>query len=295
MWPLLQLLSDGEEHRPRDLITVLADHFKLSESDRATLLPSGRDRVFRNRVGWATFYLRKAKVIDDAKRGVLKITPRGLKLSKEKRTALGMKDLEAFPEYVAFRATPASGKRTRTTGAHDDAEAATPEEQIEHAHGQIREALASDLLGRLLAAPPRFFEQVVVDLLLEMGYGGSREDAGERIGQSGDGGIDGIIKEDRLGLDTIYLQAKRWQGVVGRPEIQKFAGALQGHHARKGVFITTSSFTDEAREYAERLESKIALIDGQRLAELMIDHDLGVSTVATYAVKRIDSDFFDEE
>jgi restriction system protein len=201
-----------------------------------------------------------------------------------------MKDLEAFPEYVAFRVASTSEKESG-----NGTDAATPEEQIELADKQIREALVSDLLGHILAAPPRFFEKLVLDLLLKMGYGGSREDAGERLGQSSDGGIDGIIKEDRLGLDTIYLQAKRWQGVVGRPEIQKFAGALQGHHARKGVFITTSSFTAEAREYAERLESKIALIDGRKVAELMIEHDLGVSTAATYAVKRIDSDFFEED
>lgn len=295
MWPLLRLLDDGAEHRPRDLIAVLADQYKLTEEERAMMLPSGRDRLFRNRVGWATFHLRKAKLVDDAKRGVMKITPRGLKLLKEPRTALSMKDFEAFPEYVAFRVANTSEKKNVSTQVQNGTEAATPEEQIELAHEQIREALVSDLLARILAAPPRFFEKLVLDLLLKMDYGGSREDAGERIGRSGDGGIDGIIKEDRLGLDTIYLQAKRWQGAVGRPEIQKFAGALQGHHARKGVFITTSSFTTEAREYAERLESRIALIDGRKVAELMIDHDLGVSTAATYAVKRIDSDFFEED
>ena len=170
----------------------------------------------------------------------------------------------------------------------------TPEEAIELAHQGLREQLAQELLARILSCSPTFFEQLVVELLVKMGYGGSRRDAGERIGQTGDGGIDGIIKEDRLGLDTIFIQAKRWQGTVGRPEIQKFVGALQGQRARKGVFITTSSYTAEATDYASRIDTKVVLIEGKQLAGLMIDFDVGVAAAASYVVKRIDSDYFEE-
>lgn len=228
--------------------------------------------------------------------GVFRITEAGAAVLRENPDRIDNAFLLQFPAFVEFRE---ASRRNRGDGTGDAIEAPageeTPEEALERAHAGIRGALAQDLLARVSAASPEFFERLVVDLLVAMGYGGSRKDAGERLGRTGDGGIDGIIKEDRLGLDVIYLQAKRWQQAVGRPEIQSFAGALQGHHARKGVFLATSRFSQEAKDYAARIENKIVLIDGPTLAGLMLDFDLGVSTVATYAVKRIDSDFFDEE
>ncbi len=168
----------------------------------------------------------------------------------------------------------------------------TPEELLENADLQVRRQIESELLTQIMSSPPEFLERVVVDLVVRMGYGGSRKDAGEALGRTGDEGIDGIIKEDPLGLDIIYLQAKRWEGTVGRPEIQKFAGALQGQRARKGIFITTSTFSADALDYTSRIETKIVLIDGLRLSKLMFDHGLGVATVSNYEVKRIDSDYF---
>jgi restriction system protein len=171
----------------------------------------------------------------------------------------------------------------------------TPEERMATAYQTLRADLQADLIEQVKSASPPFFERLVVDLLLAMGYGGSRQDAGRAIGKSGDGGIDGIIKEDKLGLDVIYIQAKRWEGTVGRPEVQKFAGALQGHRASKGVFITTSSFTREAEEYANAINTKLILINGAVLTELMIDHNVGVATTGTYELKRVDADYFEGE
>lgn len=207
---------------------------------------------------------------------------------------IDIKFLEQFPEFIEFRDSSRNSREAEETKSVAVATEQTPEEALELAHQRIRSSLAQDILSRILSCSPTFFERLVVELLVKMGYGGSRRDAGERIGQSGDGGIDGIIKEDRLGLDTIYLQAKRWQGSVGRPEIQKFVGALQGQRAKKGVFITTSSYTAEAIEYASRIDTKVVLIDGKLLANLMMDFDVGVSVSASYSVKRIDSDYFEE-
>jgi len=257
------------------------------------LLPSGQQGIFKNRTGWARTYLKKAGLLEAPKRGIFKITDRGLQTLRANPSRIDGKYLEQFQEFIDFReaSRPAAGNGelleatpTRTT----------PEEAIELAHQGLREQLGQELLSRVLGCSPSFFEQLVVELLVKMGYGGSRRDAGERIGQTGDGGIDGIIKEDRLGLDTIFIQAKRWQGTVGRPEIQKFVGALQGQRARKGVFITTSSYSAEALDYVSRIDTKVVLIDGRRLTELMIDFDVGVSVSATYVVKRTDSDYFEE-
>lgn len=218
---------------------------------------------------------------------------RGKQILGENPSRIDVRFLERFPEFVAFRDAPRIARETvpePTVSAIEQ----TPEEALELAHQSLRVSLAQDILTRILSCSPTFFERLVVELLVKMGYGGSRRDAGERIGQSGDGGIDGIIKEDRLGLDTIFIQAKRWQGSVGRPEIQKFVGALQGQRAKKGVFITTSSYTSEAIDYASRIDTKVVLIDGQLLANLMMDFDVGVSVSASYIVKRIDSDYFEE-
>ena len=293
MLPLLQHLADGAEHTLRDTEERLAEHFRLSATERAELLPSGQQGVFRNRVGWARTYLKKAGLLESPKRAVFRITERGLTTLAAKPSRIDVRYLEQFPEFIAFRDASRSESITAVAAEAPPAKT-TPEEAIELAHQGLREQLAAELISRILTCSPTFFEQLVVELLVKMGYGGSRRDAGERIGQTGDGGIDGIIKEDRLGLDTVFIQAKRWQGPVGRPEIQKFVGALQGQRAKKGVFITTSSYTADATDYASRIDTKVVLIDGKQLAALMIDFDVGVAPAATYVVKRIDSDYFDE-
>jgi restriction system protein len=298
MLPLLKLLGDGREHRFADAVDALADEFGLSQDERAKMLPSGRDRLIRNRVGWARTYLGKAGLLRAARRGFLQITDRGREVLTSNPGRVDMKFLERFPEFLQFRelrrersdAEPDVGPTIPATSAE-----ATPEEVLDTSYQRLRAELEADVLDQVRACSPSFFERLVVELLVKMGYGGSLLDAGQAVGRSGDGGIDGIIKEDRLGLDAIYLQAKRWESSVSRPEIQKFAGALQGHRARKGVFITTSSFTREALEFAKSIDSKIVLIDGITLARLMVDHDLGVTTIRSYEIKRIDSDYFSEE
>lgn len=295
MLPFLRYLSDGAEHTLREAEDSLAEHFKLTPAERAELLPSGQQGIFKNRIGWARTYLKKAGLLEAPKRGVFKITDRGMKTLASSPSRIDVKYLEQFPEFIEFRdASKPEDDGGVVAVAELPQSKTTPEEAIEVAHQGLREQLAAELLSRILACTPTFFEQLVVELLVKMGYGGSRRDAGERIGQTGDGGIDGIIKEDRLGLDTIFIQAKRWQGSVGRPEIQKFVGALQGQRAKKGVFITTSTYTAEAADYATRIDTKVVLIDGKQLAGLMIDFDVGVSPAATYVVKRIDSDYFEE-
>ena len=293
MLPFLRYLSDRAEHTLRDAEESLAEHFKLSPAERAELLPSGQQGIFKNRIGWARTYLKKAALLESPKRGVFKITERGIKTLTSNPAKIDAKYLEQFPEFIEFR--DASKPEIGATAPVELLQSkTTPEEAIDLAHQGLREQLAAELLGRILGCSPTFFKQLVVELLVKMGYGGSRRDAGERIGQTGDGGIDGIIKEDRLGLDTIFIQAKQWQGSVGRPEIQKFVGALQGQRAKKGVFITTSSYTADATDYATRIDTKVVLIDGKQLAGLMIDFDVGVAPAATYVVKRIDSDYFEE-
>jgi restriction system protein len=295
MLPFLRYLADGAEHALRETEDSLAEHFKLTPSERAELLPSGQQGVFKNRIGWARTYLKKAALIDSPKRGTFRITDRGLKTLASNPSRIDVKYLEQFSEFIEFRdASKPSNEADSVAFTQLPQSKTTPEEAIEGAYQGLREQLAAELLTRILSCTPAFFEQLVVELLVKMGYGGSRRDAGERIGQTGDGGIDGIIKEDRLGLDTIFIQAKRWQGSVGRPEIQKFVGALQGQRAKKGVFITTSSYTTEASSYALQIDTKVVLIDGKQLAGLMIDFDVGVAPAASYVVKRIDSDYFEE-
>ena len=293
MLPFLRFLGDESEHTLREAEEALANHFNLTPVERVELLPSGQQGIFKNRIGWARTYLKKAGLLEAPKRAVFKITDRGMKFLASSPARIDVKYLEQFAEFIEFR--DASKPDSASVSVADIAPSkTTPEEAIELAHQGLREQLAQELLSRILSCSPTFFEQLVVELLVKMGYGGSRKDAGERIGQTGDGGIDGIIKEDRLGLDTIFIQAKRWQGSVGRPEIQKFVGALQGQRARKGVFITTSVYTAEAVEYASRIDTKVVLIDGKQLASLMTDFDVGVSVSASYLVKRLDSDYFEE-
>ncbi len=293
MLPLLRLAGAG---RASDLPTaerLLAEELQLTEEDRLAMLPSGQQTALRNRTGWASFYLMKAGLLAKPRRGYFEVTARGREVLGDTPAAIDRAYLSAFPEFVQFL------HGTASNGDNPAAEApsvvpSTPDEALQDAYQQLRGELASEVLEKLLQVSPAFFEQIVVELLVAMGYGGSRRDAGERIGRSGDGGIDGIIKEDRLGLDAIYIQAKRWQGTVGRPEIQKFVGALHGQRARKGVFMTTSGFSPEARDYVSHIDVKVVLLDGTQIANLMIDAGVGVTPVATYVIKRLDSDYFDE-
>lgn len=294
MFPLLRLLEDEKEHNIGEVVDSLVEKFNLSAEESQQLLGSGQQTVIRNRAGWARTYLKKAGLIASTRRGFFRITESGKKVLASKPERIDVKYLERFPEFVAFRELrhERSDEPAVTVSPSSDA---TPEEALDSAYQRLRLDLEAELLEQVKAASPSFFERLVVELLVRMGYGGTLRDAGQAVGKSGDGGIDGIIKEDRLGLDLIYIQAKRWDGTVGRPEIQKFAGALQGHRARKGVFITTSSFSADALEFTSRIESKIVLIDGTSLAKYMIDHNVGVSISRSYDVKKIDSDYFSEE
>jgi restriction system protein len=294
MLPLLKKLADKQEHKFRDLIEELALEFKLTDNERKEMLASGAQAIFDNRVGWARSYLKQAGLIESPKRAISKIIQRGLDVLNEKPDKINVAYLRQFPEFLEFQ------NRKHTEAEPEETTeiiTETPEEQLENAYLRLRKSLAQELLNKVIELSPSFFERLVVDLLVKMGYGGSIKDAGKAIGKSGDEGIDGTIKEDKLGLDLIYIQAKRWKTgtVVGRPEIQKFVGALAGQGAKKGIFITTSNFTKEAIDYSPKNETKIVLIDGEQLAQLMIDYGIGVSTVNTYELKRIDGDYFGEE
>lgn len=296
MLPMLQIVSDNHEHKFRDLIENLALKFNLTEPERKELLASGSP-IFNNRVGWATTYLKKAGLLESPKRAIFVITPLGLKTLTEKPDRIDAKYLRKFPSFLEFQNYNRSSGDVEATPLNVEANEQTPEENLDSAYQRIRTSLAAELLKKVLELSPTFFERLVVELLVKMGYGGSIKDAGSAIGKSGDEGIDGTIKEDKLGLDIIYIQAKRWQpgNVVGRPELHKFVGALAGQGAKKGIFITTSNFTKEALSYSPRNETKIVLIDGTQLTQLMIDYNLGCTTQQVYELKKIDSDYFDEE
>jgi restriction system protein len=293
MLPLLRIAGDGEEHALADARARLGSEFRLSQAEQEERLPSGRQSRFANRVAWAKVYLEQGGLLLSSRRGHFLISDRGREVLKAPPLRIDIKFLEQYPEFVEFR-TPKSEPHPAGPNVSAAGDAETPEEALEAAHAKMRASLAAEVLARVKAGSPGFFERLVVELLLKMGYGGSRADAGQAVGKAGDEGIDGVISEDRLGLDIVYLQAKKWDGCVGRPEIQKFVGALHGKRAKKGVFITTGSFSSEAVMYVEHIEPKVVLLDGRRLAELMIDFELGVTTARTYHVKRVDSDFFDE-
>lgn len=292
MRPLLALHSDGSEHLNRDLVSSLADQYSLSEEERREMLPSGGARLFDNRIGWAKSHMLQAGLLTSPRRAISRITDRGLQTLAQNPARIDLRTLNQFDDYREFRSRKKTEEKEapETSTSEDDVE--TPEEALENAFLKVRAQTEGDLLRLVKESSPDFLESVVVDLVVRMGYGGSRKDAGKAIGRSGDEGIDGIIKEDPLGLDIIYLQAKRWEGTVGRPEIQKFAGALQGQRARKGIFITTSSFTSDALDYVMRIDTKIILIDGRELSRLMFEHGIGVTTASVYEVKRVDSDYF---
>jgi restriction system protein len=291
MLPLLKFVSDGKEYSLREIIERLAEEFNLSEEERNEFLPSGQQRVFDNRVNWAKTYLSKAGLLESPKRGYIKISKVGKQFladnpNLDKLTNKDLMQFESFREFI-------SRGNKKNIVLHIESE--TPTEVIEQKIQEVNEALADELLRKIKNSSPKFFEKLVIDLLLKMGYGGSEKEMAEVVGKSGDEGIDGTIKEDKLGLDVIYIQAKRWEGPVGRPEIQKFVGALAGKKAKKGVFFTTSTFTDEAKDYVSHLEQKVVLIDGNKLADLMIKYNVGVSVEKVIEIKRIDSDYFEED
>ena len=294
MLPLLKYAGDGNEHRIRDAVEQLAKEFGLSEEERKELLPSGQQAIFKNRVGWASTYLKKAGLLDSGKKGYFSITQRGLDILEKNPPSIDVNFLKRYREFNEFY-----NKDKKPIIDNPDSnsigfiEKLDPEESLETVYQKLHNELVSEILSTIKKCSPLFFESLVVDVLTKMGYGGSRADAGKAIGKSHDGGIDGIIKEDRLGLDIIYIQAKRWENTVTRPEIQKFAGALIGKKAKKGVFITTLSFSREAIEYAD-LTGNIVLVDGETLSRLMIEYDVGVSKVKSYDVKKVDTDYFED-
>lgn len=294
MFPLLVFCNDANEHNAQEVIDALAIQFQLTATEKNELLPSGKQTRFANRVGWARTYLKKAGLIASTARGKFQITERGKQFLKTNHDQkISAKDLEQFAEYLEFKKQSNSNSDPQYSAPSTSKE--TPQEQLESSYQTLRLELAQDILQRLRACSPQFFERVVLDLLVALGYGGSRKDAAQAVGQSGDGGIDGIIKEDKLGLDVIYIQAKRWEGTVGRPIVQGFTGSLEGVRARRGILMTTSKFSKEAWEYIEQIEKRIVLIDGEAMAQLMVDYNVGVTEIARYTLKKADSDYFEED
>jgi restriction system protein len=289
--PTLEFLNDGAIRHVKDIFEHLDGVFGLTEEERRDMVPSGQKSRFENRATWTLTHLFKAGLLEKPARGQYKITEVGKKALEVKNEEIDMRFLRRYPEYAEWRtAGPSEAPKTHL----EDTES-TPDEQMADGYKLYRAALADEALSKVKSCSPRFFEQLVVDLLVRMGYGGSVEEAARVVGKTGDGGIDGIIKEDKLGLDIIYVQAKRWENVVGASSVRDFSGSLDYHGAKKGVFITTSQFTRDARDFVTRIgDKKIVLVDGFELAQLMIDHDIGVSTVTTYTIKRLDSDYFEE-
>lgn len=288
-------IDDGKEHSLSETHDALAKQFDLTNEELRELLPSGRQPVFRNRVGWARTYLKKAGLLTSPKRAHFQISDKGLALLREKPKEITSKFLARYEEFVEFQSIKKNTKDNEiSNNSVFDSADQTPEESLEYAYQKLHSELSKELLTIIKSCSPDFFEKLVIDLLITMGYGGSRKEAGQAMGKSGDGGIDGIINEDKLGLDVIYLQAKRWENTVPVKEIRDFTGALASKKAKKGIFITTSDFPKSVYEFVGQVEYKIILIDGERLANLMIDHNVGLSIVNTYQVKTIDSDYFEE-
>lgn len=291
--PLLQFAIDRQERSIQEAIQYLAHYFCLTDEEQKELLPSGKQAIFDNRVGWSRTHLKKAGLLEYPRRAFFKITDRGVELLKTNPSGINVNLLKQYPEYLEFLGITSKTKTSECIQTVPDAVDRTPEELLEYSYQEIRTTLAQEILEKVKSCSPNFFERLVVELLVKMGYGGSMKEAGRAIGKTGDEGIDGIIKEDRLGLDTIYIQAKRWNDVVGRPEIQKFVGALAGQGAKKGIFITTSKFSEQAKDYSPKNDIKVVLVDGEELAQYMIDFNLGVSIVSEYQLKKIDTDSFE--
>jgi restriction system protein len=290
MLPMLQFHADGHEHCSKENVDFLRRKFGLSEEEISELLPSGKQSIFNNRVSWAKSYLKMAGLLDSNKRGIYKITERGTDVLTKGVAKIDIKFLNEFLK----KQKPEQILPNHVTTDREQLALKTPEETLDESYQSINIALSSDILEKLKSCTPSFFERIVVDVIVTMGYGGTLKDAGKAIGKSGDGGIDGIIKEDRLGLDNIYIQAKKWDSAVGRPEIQKFVGALSAQKSKKGIFITTSTFTKDAIDYVSKIDMKVVLIDGETLAGLMLEHNIGVTTVKRYELKRLDSDYYEE-
>jgi len=297
--PALKIVSDGQLHRLRDLYNKLSENFGLTPEERAELLPSGTQLRWNNRVNWACYDLYKAGILERPKRGHYKISDFGQKILAKNPANLDRTYLRQFPHFLEWDKGSSKSAETKTVAGDSEVSPShTATERLEAAFEEMQSALKQDLLELVRKMDPYDFEQLVVDLLVAMGYGGSRAEAAQVTQRSGDEGIDGVIKEDRLGLETIYLQAKRWQNPVGRKELQAFVGALHGQGASKGVFITSGEFASTASEYVEKISQKgqkVVLIDGIRMASLMIEHGVGVSSIKTYALKRVDSDYFESE
>lgn len=299
MRPLLALAADGTEQSIKDAIGRVADEFRLSKEEQSAPLPSGLGTIFSNRVSWAKTYLLKAGALEKTRRAHFKITDRGRELLRDFPNGINSQILRKFPEFLAFQQpNEDTSKKTpsSTPVEHREVLTETPEEAIQRAENEIVQALQENLLSRIRDLPPSFFEKLVVDLIVAMGYGGSREYVVQAVGRSGDEGIDGIVNEDVLGLDRVYIQAKRYAdgNTVGREQIQQFAGALVGHAASKGVFFTTSSFAKTAQEYAQKVPQRIILIDGSRLTRLMVQYNVGVRRERAIELKRMDFDYFEE-
>ena len=292
---VLDCLADGKAYDARDVKDAVARRFALSEQEQVELLPSGKKRLFADRIAWTSTYLKKAGLMQKPTRGVWQITPAGQEVLREDPPRIDNVYLQRFASFREFVSPTGEGTADAAPAV---VSSKSPQDILDEAFLQINTTLADDLRNEIMKQSPAFFEHLVVKLLTQMGYGGSVEDAGSVVGKSGDEGIDGIIREDKLGFSRIYIQAKRWDCdmAVGRPEIQKFVGALAGQGASRGLFVTTAKFTREARQYAEKQHTtKVVLVDGTALAKLMIEYNLGVSTEAIYAIKRIDSDFFAED
>lgn len=295
MLPVLKFAADGCERRVRDAVEGVADMLQISDEDKQEMLPSGTQTRLYNRVGWSVTYLHKAGLLNKPQRGWFKITESGQSLLRSNPEKIDNSTLEEYESFRQFKSKKNDTAESREQQDQQDNDtASTPEERIEQSIVELNKSLMDEISDSLSTVDPGRFEQIVVDLLVAMGYGGSRADASQVIGKPGDGGIDGTIKEDRLGLDVVYVQAKRWQGPVGRKEIQSFAGSLEGERASKGVFITTSTYSKQAEEYVNNIGKRIILIDGDRLARLMIDHGVGVTEVRSYSVCKLDSDYYED-
>ena len=287
--PLLNSVKDRVEHHVNEVADLLASHFKLSEEERRQQYPSGNDNIFRNRIRFARAFLARANLLEHPRRGYIKISQLGLEALKRKPSKIDAGFLNQLPGF-----SPSSLRKEKEV-ENENLDIQNPSELLEYGYQSIRRGLAQDILETIKKCSPYFFEKLVVELLLKMGYGGFANGGGEVIGRNGDGGIDGVIKEDKLGLDVIYIQAKRWEGVVGEPIIRNFVGSLVRNHANKGVIITTSHFTTEAKEYVTHIPHRVILIDGESLSQFLIDNDIGVSKITSYDIKKIDSDYFLEE
>lgn len=294
MRPLLSSVADKAEHSLKDVKKVLVAHFGITEDELREKIPSGRAFLFDNRLGWANTYLKKAGLVSSSRRAYLQITPTGLKFLSDHPDEIKVADLKTIELFKSFHQVKAPSDNEELSVEITEIDEKSPEEVIDSAFEVIRNDLQSEIIGTIKSCSPLFFEKMVVDLLIKMGYGGSRREAGTAIGKSGDGGIDGIINEDKLGLDSIYIQAKRWENTVPIKEIRDFAGSLLSKKARKGVFITTSDFPKSANDFVNSIEPRIILIDGNKMASLMIEHGVGVSTKEVYEIKAIDNDYFEE-